>query len=403
MPQPPLPIELVALILKPFHDLEDDGERRELGKRIGLVCRTWLPLGRGIVWSRVSIQVVADQRLAGGLVAHPAAAAAVRHLVVEPDEFELVTEIGSGAEGGRPSALGDDDMCEAALIKSVEVVEACARLDSLAFDLIHPSNLFDRISRARMAATLTRLRLSVTLRHDFGGADLFQALGRFASLKDVQLVVCDTQDVVSDLNDVVATCELPAVTLELDILVNDPVKARILGGAIHGLFDPTKMQDLVVSGFGAASPSFQWLSRYEYLDTVCLAALNGDDFDSAFTNVVAALSAHPRVRHVLFVCEPAVWLSDDLPPPAPLHLHELLKALPPFVRRYVVKGLTFEDTLGLLDSPRVDKPVDDVRVELLLRLPEDDEGRVRRETAVHRERTGDGVSWGLLQTDESHA
>jgi len=397
MPQPPLPLELVALILEPFHDIDDDGERRKVGERIGLVCRTWLPLGRAIVWHRVSLQVVADQRLAEGLVAHPSSTSAVRHLIIEPDDFEIGAEIERGREASRPSALGNDDMCEAALVKSIEVVEACARLESLAFDLIHPSSLFDRISRAHTASTLTRLRASVTLRDDFGGADLFRALGRFASLKDLHLVVCDTEDVELDLGNVVPAHKLPVVTLKLDVLVEDAVKAQLVGGAIHGLFDPSRMQDLVVTGLGAASPSFGWLSRYEYLDMVCLAALNGDDFDSAFTNVVAALSAHPRIRHVLFVYEPGTWPSGELPPMSPVPLGIFLKALPPRVRHYVVQGLTCDDTLGLLDSPRVDKIVDDVRVELLFRSGEDDERRVRRETVVHRKLSGGGSTWALLQ------
>ncbi|GAA5930780.1 hypothetical protein JCM3775_003864 [Rhodotorula graminis] len=402
MPQPPLPLELVALILEPFRDIKDDGERREIGERIALVCKTWLPLGRDIVWHRVSIKVVADQRLAEGIVAHPSSAAVIRHLTVEPDDLQLPMELEADAEPSGTSAFLDDDVYQAALVKSVEVVEACARLDSLALDFVRASDLFNRLPRARMAAALTRLHLSVTLRADFGGADLIEALGRFTSLKNLELAVCDALDVVVDLSNVVATHKLPVATLKLDILVGDPVKVRLIGDAVHGLFDPGRMQHLTCAGLGAASPSFAWLSRYEYLDTAVLMALYGDDVDSAFTNVVAALYTHPRVRGVLFAYEPYTLPSDTIPPTSPVPLGAFLKALPPQVREYVVQGLTFDDTLGLLESPRVNKPVDDVTVVLNLALPDGDDNERRPcvETVVRRERTEDGASWVSFQSQE---
>ncbi|GAA5842004.1 hypothetical protein JCM9279_002754 [Rhodotorula babjevae] len=399
MPQRPLPIELVALILEPFHDIEDAAERRKVGESVGLVCKTWLPLGRGIVWHRVSIKIAGDERLAEGLVARTSSTAAIRHLVVESEVVHLLHARGLSDIGDVPAPDDDEFMGKVAAVKAVQVVQACVRLDSLAVDLGTYSELFGDVSRATATASLTQLHLETSLRQDFGAADLLVALGRFTSLKSLRLAIYDVNDTPLEPLDAPLSPKLPVATAKLDILVGDTVKARLIGDAVHALFNPIRMQQLVVTGLGATSPSFDWLSRYEYLDTVCLAALNGDDFNSAFTNTVEALSAHPRIRYVLFAYEPGTWPSSELPPASPVPLGTFLKALPPQVRRFVVQGLTFDDTLDLLDSPRVDKAVDDVRVELIFAVPGDDERRVRRETVVHRERTGVGVSWALLQRD----
>ncbi|GAA5841882.1 hypothetical protein JCM11251_005410 [Rhodosporidiobolus azoricus] len=336
MTVPPLPVELLSLIIDHLASLLDNNDvlRRQNGLAVALVCRAWRKLGTDLAWNTTRLDSVDRmRRVVAHLEQHPTLAEHVQHLELEDDESFEAAEVNR-------TILNTTCL--------FNLISPTLRLVSLRCDeqdWVVGSLLVHELSRSRSAATLQHLSIrEAPFEHDISA--FLAAISRLPRLSNLSLSLLWTSDVQAT-----SAFNLPASVLPIDYLhlqLYDNGAAQGLALQLcRGLINLVNLSTLrefscIVSSADLSVLSA--LSRFPHLSRVSLLFHAPDALPvlRALVNVLA----HLRQLNYMNI----VLLPDDGSGDPALRLHtsastfvlgDLLTAIPPSLHHLSLNGIDF--------------------------------------------------------------
>ncbi|GAA5901760.1 hypothetical protein JCM8208_003578 [Rhodotorula glutinis] len=383
LPSPRLPGELLNEIFEHLEDIEDDSERIEVGKQVSLVCRNWRIAGHRIVFAKVTLYCDGEDERAAKLLRHPHLIESIRELSVKFDAM---------SEEGDPVVTVPIFMPALAVV--IQVIEGCSsNLETLIFDLIITDGaVLDRIARSPPARTLLTLVLMVEIGLGCSLFDVASALSRFVGLSILAMSVpWDGHSYLSGIPSMrTASLRLKALTLGGDF-----------GRALAPLWDPSSLRGVNLSVTAANAQDLAWLSQLPQLEEVVLGTPSFDDFPAVCVPLIDVVKTLHQVELVRIEPDMAYPDIDDRDlKDSPIELDYVLDSIPPNAKNYFIRGIAFNDVVGLRYITEQDTVAGSPHVQVWVKggLV----GNVPTRVALVRKLRANGVqTWGILCYPES--
>ncbi|GAA5896496.1 hypothetical protein JCM8208_004214 [Rhodotorula glutinis] len=287
MVQAQLPNELLVSIADILHDDLDASERRQMGRNLSLVCKQFVALGRRILWRRKTISFMDPNYVAAyELAKRPDILAYVRQLRFEGDV--VPADVMVAMASGCSGSLKVFECLPAILRPDDEFVVMACRDD------LHG------LASSTMAPSLEILSIGVALGPDLAIGDLASPLSMFQSLDELRLSIHFGRS--------------PAVGIQV-------VEGHKLVSLHLDAETSAKAPDCQCHLCRAFPVFVQAIANLPHLELVRLGHERSN------------VSSNPQALHR-----------------APLHLEDVLAALPPAIVTYHVEGLYFLEPPGLTNA-----------------------------------------------------
>ncbi|BGP15388.1 hypothetical protein JCM10213_005112 [Rhodosporidiobolus nylandii] len=333
MPVPYLPLELISLILTELRlsCCEDDAIRRANGLSAALVCRSWKPLGVGVVWHRIKIEQSKEaERFLAHFDEYPQHACLVKEMVVE----------GCGDEVWAAEPL---DECSKFIAR---LFRACPRVSTAS---LRSNGWFDagrcvQHMAAHPAPFLQHFAVDITVL-SFSLFTLFYHCSAFVDLRSLELRVLIVRPLVGSATPRRAPRLLPLAKLFMRLpfstlepfLVIDDLLSRV---------DPATLRAIDISLPTAGDVLWQRLASLPALRTLSFLTTAEPNPLPAFASLLPHLPSFQTLFRLVIV-----FHGDSTPPPAPssqLTVRSFLDAIPLGLLVAVVGGLDLP--LGNVES-----------------------------------------------------
>lgn len=331
MPVPPLPLELVPLIVDHLGCLVEDEplERQRNGLAIALVCRVWRSLGAGLVWKHVVLESPEQaRRFVAQLSQHCSGIDHVRGLDIQ---------------NGTATDAGEFGRSLSTTMRLAEIGAFPIRLTSLSLNrmcwLVGSLFLCD-MSRTDSASTLQHLSL-IDRRFDCDPELFLLAISRFSRLRTLHFDVSSCNDIgpVPTLDRARTPLPLIALTLAFFELEASTTLPMHFISALLSLVDPTTLRHFTGIVERAEPFPLPSLTPFTNLDRLFFHLHHLENPSSFLPDLVRLFPNLPALRFL------QIFSNGDgmqkLVPPAVLTLPTLLKALPPSFLRLAIDGVCF--------------------------------------------------------------
>ncbi|GAA5915624.1 hypothetical protein JCM6882_002365 [Rhodosporidiobolus microsporus] len=342
MPVPPLPLEVVSLIVDHgAASAEDEQERRRLGVRIALVCRAWQELGIRAAWRILTLDMDKDEHLLAFLLERPTVLSNVRELDIKGQRpFEEPEEHDDGTESaGTRSAVQ-------------RLFDTCPGVVKLLFDDFPPTiDLVDMASRSPMRVTVQKVTCS-TLGLEGDISRLAAALSTFQHLHTLRVLAKFWGAQYPPPAEPTSKLKLRCLDLLLGTYLaadaDTSVRAMLSACDISTL---EKVQIAVIHSADVVLP----LHTANSLTTLVLATVSPPIVRAILASLLTSLPSLINLRYLSINTksyDTITYVQDDL---SPIPLHTLLFAFPPSLQLVCLSGLYFEYDLSII--PQADPSI----------------------------------------------
>ncbi|BGP18649.1 hypothetical protein JCM10213_002894 [Rhodosporidiobolus nylandii] len=342
MPVPPLPLELVALIVDHLaDDLQGEGSQIE-GLRVALVCKDWLPLGQALCWRSVVLARGRDDIIVDYLSSRPHLLQLVKHLAIL-GRFEEEDE----AEGGTIMSLleRDDDAEELR-----DLMVACAALSTLGFVTSFTVDFLHVASQAAFAVTLSTLHLVLMYGPgvaSFSPLAFATSLTSFTNLRDLDCKLGFFENQAQPFNpSSTASRQIALDNLSLAETSRMPTFFSTFSSVLAFAINFTALKDLSVEECSGAGVFASWLPSCSRLKTLLFAATDSVALNSFLPALLDILPKLAALEYLVVQNERFDGTDGSLTAkadtPALLPFARLLAALPAELVHVLFNGLYFD-------------------------------------------------------------
>ncbi|GAA5882999.1 hypothetical protein JCM1840_001107 [Sporobolomyces johnsonii] len=347
---PPLPLELVRLIVDQASDKLQERERHELGSAVALVQKSWRSPGQALAWHTVTVTLACDDPLLKHLLHH-------EQLLPFIKDLSILTREASRHETRRDTALTP---AEENLIP--RLLQRCTRLETvhLPDDSLNTPMLLGQLAPLPSAAKLHHLTAMVRQGTGLDGELFVNSLAAFTALRSLHLSIVEW---IVSTRSRAPPSPFPApllnlVELDFNLFVGghsgDSTRRAMLE-AIFSLVNLSTLRHLTLNCVIRNDGPF--LSASLPL-TTSLVTLTLGSFDPEELAIVlpSLVQIFPRLSSLvdLKICKHrpdiATEGADVL---TPVGLVDFLNSLPPRLRLATITGVYFADEqlrLDLFDS-----------------------------------------------------
>lgn len=263
MPIPPLPLELVALILDHLADDLSPPECRQHGAVVALVCKSWASLGVEFAFRDLQLKRGEDDELVDMLLRHPEWLSKIKSLVIK--DLPPVEE-------------GEPDHDTSDLPALVKICGRCTRVTTLSLEAFSQCQILAAIVASPCAPTLTALYTALAYSDEsvpFSLQHLCDTLSSFPSLALLDLRIGNFCATTGDMSLVLPSSShrLPIINLSLDLISPMqpdalPEITRLLGAVL----DPSTLKHVRIGEWELNGEFLEWFSGCPNLATLAFVA-----------------------------------------------------------------------------------------------------------------------------------
>ncbi|GAA5906765.1 hypothetical protein JCM6882_003295 [Rhodosporidiobolus microsporus] len=335
MPVPPLPLELVSLVVDHLATLlEGEGRgRRANGTSVSLVCRSWRKLGTELAWRTVVVESVAQARsVVAHLEQHSTPASCVRELDIRNGDASIGREFTRTVS----STLG-----------LAEVFRLPIRLGAVRVDYaswLTSSLLVHELSRTEHAATLTKLAIS-TSNFDCAPSIFLRELAQFSGLSSLTLQAFWTGDIGVLLSSSSPSRHLLLTHLDLSLRAGsaDSILPKQFNRGILDLISPSTLRHISCTAGTLDDLPFSSLASFTTLAQITLSVVDLPITTTLFDDMIALVQNLP----LLWAFRLTKGDSGETTPAqrrvltSTFPLTKLLSLLPLHLREFVLDGFDY--------------------------------------------------------------
>ncbi|GAA6046086.1 hypothetical protein NBRC10513_002086 [Rhodotorula toruloides] len=365
MPVPPLPLELVRLVLSLAAASLPEVERREECINFARVCKAWNESATALAWEEVSVREAGSEWAAfvNHLCAYPDLCRHIRALDLRPlheklegDKRQVGTDEGDSEDDKTtPAELVADEQQGSLFLDLIGHCTAVQDLILPEYPLEH--KLAVKAGSAPFAAHLRRLRLLLIVPEACDVAYLADIILPFRQLTSLfmRAVLFGPVDGKCSLSAISAPYRLALNNLHLDIADGaDGDFVETATQAILAVVDVTAVGRLVLSNWTGDTIVFDWLTGSSVLRQLSIDTVDVEGLQALLEHLLVMIHALPNLEYLRIVPEP---FFAELDPdqtgilPALLPLGFFLDCLPQSIRMASLLGLFFEGDDGLPETP----------------------------------------------------
>ncbi|GAA5889243.1 hypothetical protein JCM6882_000685 [Rhodosporidiobolus microsporus] len=346
MPTPPLPLEVVALILSHLGDAVDESGRRENGKELALVCKAWTPLAYEMMFRDLKPKPKRDEGLIKFLFERPHLLAHVRQL--DLSAFSPSTESEDEAEDTEGTAEGDRKLSileeEDNVQPLYELVGGCIRLRTLNIPAGGPTiNFLPFFAKSPSASTLTSLYLDSMGYQSFDVDNLASHLAKLKSLEVLELRLCLFSTSPCSYNCQPPPDKVPLKRISLNILgAFETNLHELVTKALTDILDPSTLTRCRLEDWKGDPFFLEWLPQCEALTTLIIEISEAEGVALCLEDIHAVLPELHALKALVIATSPFDPSSATAELPSPIPLPIFLSALPPNLVAAFLSAVYFE-------------------------------------------------------------
>ncbi|GAA5864446.1 hypothetical protein JCM1840_000500 [Sporobolomyces johnsonii] len=331
MPIPPLPLELVRLIVDHASDDLEECERHELGSAMALVQKSWRSPGQALAWHTVTLNLACDDPLLKHLIHHEHLLPFVKRLAIEMKDGDQAEE----------ELDNQEYLCRNKAMTSSEV------------------DLIPRLLQG--AAKLDHLTAMVRKNTGLDGEQLINSLAAFTSLRTLRLHIAEwfAAPYSRAPSPVPAPRLLNLVELAFALFVGSqsgPSIRHALIDAVLSLVNLSTLRHLTFNPFFRDDgPSLlAWLPTATSLSTLAFGCIYPEDLAIVVTTLVRILPHLSSLEGLEIYQHRSDIQIEDAKVPSPVGLLEFLASLPPSLWQATITSVYFPAE-RFLDAPPFDR------------------------------------------------